>query len=289
MALMQGDGPSRNSGGQNTAVDAFKRALSSGGSSVAAAAQPMTSPYRIPFYVGSSVVHGGGPGSQSLGHEHPDGPHPPKTHEYRDVQHFDLTDDGVNAVIGQWYAMDDAKRAGLMNKMWYLGLIKSKDDFDGAYGVWKNAVTHAANFAAAGKPIDPQDVLDILADSENGPQRAYQGPRTQRQINLTDPVQAKAFIEQAFKQSMGRNPEDAEVRALTEALHQAQKGSPVITTTTPTKFAADGSVIDSTTTSSGGVDMQSFLDPRINDDPEATAHQAAADLFPALMQALGAG
>jgi hypothetical protein len=242
--------------------------------------------------MGTSTVHGAGPGhTNSFNHdENPDGPHGATSHQYKTVDHFDLTDDGVQRVIGAWYSMDDAHRQSLMKKMWYLGLTKSADDFDGAFSVWKQAVSHAANFTQAGRPMDPQDVLGMMADGSQGPgAKAKGGPRSSRQIDFTDPATAKAWVTTAFQQSMGRDPNDAEIRAMTDSLHKAQQMTPQVTTTTPTKFDAEGNVIDSTTTTTGGVDPQAFFQNQMNADPEAGAHQAAAQLLPALMQALGSG
>jgi hypothetical protein len=88
---------------------------------------------------------------------------------------------------------------------------------------------------------------------------------------------------------MGRAPEDAEVRALVDALGQRERANPTIQTTTPTKFDDQGNPIDSTTTTTGGFDSSAYIQNQISADPEATAHQAAGDLYPALLAALGGG
>jgi hypothetical protein len=76
---------------------------------------------------------------------------------------------------------------------------------------------------------------------------------------------------------------------MVDALHEKQRANPQVTTMTPTKFDQNGNAIESTTTTTGGVDPNSFFAQQMAADPEAGAHQAAAELFPALMQALGAG
>ena len=273
-----------------TAADRAKAALANGGGG-ATMKSPATA-YQIPIRTGSfgydrqynrgqfdDNIHTAGPGTQQ--------------HVSKDLtSRFDLTDEGVNAAFGTWYSFDDQKRGDLTKKMWYLGLIKDPHDFDSAYNVWKTAVTHAGRFAMTGKEIDPQDVLDMMGDAANGPGGSggtrIQGPVTRRQIDLTDPETAKAWVQQAFQQSMGRAPEDAEIRAMVDALGRKEKASPQIQTTTPTKWDDQGNPIDSTTTTTGGVNAQAYLQNQISADPEATAHQAAGELYPALMQALGA-
>ena len=212
--------------------------------------------------------------------------------ETPEVMHLPLNDQGMQAAIGAWYGFTDEKRSDLMKKMWLLGLTKSPTDFDGAVSVWQKAVNHAASFAQQGREIDPQDVLGMMADGSggaNGKGGYRQQATTNRAIDLTDPATAREWVQQAFHQSMGRKAEDAEVRALVDALHEKQQADPRVTTNTPTKWDQNGNALDSTTTTTGGVDPNSFFANRMANDPEANAHQAAADLFPALMQALGAG
>jgi hypothetical protein len=68
-----------------------------------------------------------------------------------------------------------------------------------------------------------------------------------------------------------------------------QRANPQITTSPPTKWDENGNAIDSTTTQTGGVDPDAFFAARMAADPEAGAHQAAAEYWPALQQLLGAG
>lgn len=270
----------------STAADQARAKLAAGGGGQA---KVTVSPFQIPIRVGgysySRPINQG----QFDGDIHTHSK--VKEEAYRDkTERFDLTDDGVNAAMGTWYSFSDQDRADLSKRMWYLGLIKDPNDFDAAYNTWKTAVEHAGRFAMAGREIDPRDVLDMMGDAANGPGAKQQaGPVTRRQIDLTDPETAKAWIQQAFAQSMGRAPEDAEVRALADALNQRERAHPTIQTTTPTKFDDQGNPIDTTVTTTGGVDSQAFLQNQIAADPEATAHQAAGELYPALLQALGAG
>ena len=272
-----------------TAADKAKAALANGGGGTAT---PTASPYQIPIKTGSFGYQRDVNRGQFDDNIHTAGPNT-KQHVSKDlVSRYDLTDEGVNAAFGTWYSFDDKHRAALSAKMWYLGLIKDPHDFDGAYNVWKTAVTHAGRFAMTGKEIDPRDVLDMMGDAANGPggqAKQKQGPVTRRQIDLTNPETAKAWVQQAFQQSMGRAPEDAEIRAMISALGQKERAHPTIQTTTPTAWDDQGNPIDSTTTTQAGFDSQAYLQNRISADPEANAHQAAGELYPALMQALGAG
>ncbi len=271
------------------ARDALAAARAGGGSTSKASA---ASPYRIPVRsggsthtenrrtVGGRAFEGGNAGLYS------DDPS-----EIPEVGRFTLDDNGIQAAIGSWYAFDDDQRKSLMSKMWYLGLTDSSTDFDGAFKAWQAAVGHAARFAAAGREIDPRDVLDMLSDGQQGASAESKRQQTtvRRSIDITDPATAREWVQQAFQQSMGRKAEDAEVRALVESLQAQQRGNPTVETMTPTKWDEQGNAIESTTTQTGGVDPDAFFARQMADDPEAGAHQAAAQLYPALLQALGAG
>jgi hypothetical protein len=212
-----------------------------------------------------------------------------ETNQTPQVDKYPTTNEGVKAAIGAWYSFDDQHRSDLMKQMWYLGLTRSPSDFDGAFAIWNKAVTHAANFAMQGREIDPQHVIEMMADAGSEPGKNRQQKTTATSIDLTNPEQAKAWVQQAFQQSMGRNADDAEVRALVDALHQSQQEHPTVTTNTPTKWDAQGNAIESNSTKTGGVDPNSFFAAQMAADPEASAHQAASTLYPALLQALHAG
>lgn len=274
---------------KSNALSQLDAAASGGG-----AAALTTSPYRIPVRTGGvSQTEGrrtvGGRGKDTGGANaglYGDSGETPE------VMHLPLNNQGVQAAIGAWYGFSDEHRSDLMKKMWFLGLTKSPTDFDGAVSVWQKAVGHAASFAEQGREIDPQDVLGMMADGSaaaNGKGGYRQQQTTSRSIDLTDPATAREWVQQAFHQSMGRKAEDAEVRALVDALHQRQQADPKVTTDTPTKWDQNGNAIESTRTVTGGVDPNAFFANQMASDPEANAHQAAADLFPALIHALSAG
>lgn len=274
------------SGGAAAAAQAALQAAQAGGG-----AAQMATPYQIPIRMGdySRPTNRG----QFDDNIHTSGPHTSQLAPL--ISRFNLDDGGLQQAMGAWYAFDDAERSKIMKKMWFLGLLKDPSDFDGAYRVWGAAVDHASRFAAQGKEMDPRDVLDIMgnatqAEKDRQKARGYAGGTfTQKStsIDLTDPTTAKAFITAAFQQSMGRDPQDAEIRSMMTALSAQEKANPKVTTTT-TKYDDNGAPINSNSTSSGGLNAEAYVSAQASADPEAGAHQAASQLFPALMQALQA-
>ena len=193
------------------------------------------------------------------------------------AQQFTTIEDAVNS----FFMMDDAYREALQKKMYYFGLIDGPNNTGQAVAAWEKAVTLAANFNNAGKPVSPLDMFPKMTNLKAGQLGNQPRTTTQRSFNTLDPEQAKVFIRQAFQESMGRDPHEAEIRQLIGSLQSGFKANPSVTQNT---VDADGNqtskVIDP------GFDPQSFIANQMAADPERNAHQAADTLYPALMQAL---
>lgn len=191
------------------------------------------------------------------------------------------------------YGWSQDEWEALAKRLWYLGYDRVSDpsDIQGAIAVWQQAVDEAAKMQSGGHNVTPDDVLDMYASANKdlAAKRAtgeVQSTKS-RSISLTDPVQAKAFITQAFQQAMGRDPTDAEVRVLTDSLHKAQRANPTITTQSP-RFDNDGNLIpgEMETVTEGGLDPSAFIQQAAQDNPEAAEYQAATFYFNTLMKAL---
>lgn len=193
------------------------------------------------------------------------------------IKTFSSIDDAINS----FFLMDDDYRANLMEKLYYYGLTDGKDNEIAAANAWGDAVKLAWNYRLAGKEVDPIDLLPRMTNLRAG--QLGNAPRTvtQRSFNALDPEEAKAFIRQSWQAAMGRDPHDAEVRQLIDGLRQG--------------FANNPSVVQQTTDADGnttqrvlnpGFDQQAYIANQLQADPEARAHQAAGELFPALMAAL---
>jgi hypothetical protein len=122
---------------------------------------------------------------------------------------------------------------------------------------------------------------DLIAtnDSKNGGRGAASGPETTHSksssIDLTDPFAARALIEDAITNRLGRRPRQDEIDKFTSALNQQEQNSPVVTEQTQhtdngyndanggsPANRTDGSEVtvnnDESTTRSGGVTPQGF-------------------------------
>lgn len=193
------------------------------------------------------------------------------------TQRFSSIDDAINS----FYLMDESYRQKVQDKMYSLGLIDGPNRLDQATSVWAKAVQQAWNFSLAGSRVDPVDVLPRFTNLAAG-QLANQ-PRTQvnRSYQYLAPESARLLVQNAFAQAVGRDPTPSELRQLAEAIVGKSKSDPTVTTVT-----TDPTTGNTKTTSDPGFDPQSYIANRLNSDPEAKAHQAALELYPALMQAL---
>lgn len=206
-----------------------------------------------------------------------------------------LTPDAASNAIFGW---DLADQKAFAKKVWYLGGISSPEDIAGAWKVWQQAVQVAAGFSAAGNPMDPQDVVDLMLTGDAGAAKARAQHKlagktitTQKAnpINLADPAEVRVFLDEAFRTKMGRAPTDAEVRTLTDSLHAAQKAHPGMSQV-QTTYDANGNVASQQQLkATGGVNPDIFLNDQIANDPEAASYQAGTTYFNALMGALGPG
>ena len=180
-----------------------------------------------------------------------------------------------------WYQMGDKERSQLQQAMWTMGLTKGPEDIDGAFSVWQKAVDTAFRFAMNGNNKSVMDVLPML--SNYGLAGGGNAPQTRRQttFNVLDPTQARAALTGAFQQMMGRNPTEAEINQWVASASAQMKAHPQITQTT-----VDAQGNQTSQQIDPGFDPSAALQDQLNNDPEAKAHQAAATLYPALLQAL---
>jgi hypothetical protein len=161
------------------------------------------------------------------------------------------------------------------------GLLKLGDGpLEGAK-LWKKFVDEADKYGAAGKKVQPWDLMASYVQAAGGGnawtsagvwqintqtgERRYTGPgtylgngkaqQTDTRVDLTDPDTAKAVATKLFQDMMGRDPGAGELTAFASALHSAEQNSPVVATTTTQYDMDTGQPLSSSTTSSGGLDV----------------------------------
>lgn len=188
-----------------------------------------------------------------------------------------------------------------------------------AAALWKKLVGRSKAYTAAGRKISPFDVLQMyvaggeggaggagaslwqtqyrggrkfLVNSQTGEVR-YQGPRFettyQKNIDLTDPVTAKAIATSVFQQLMHRDPGKGEMGGFADALRNAEQQSPVVSQSTVEYDMDTGEAIGTSTKSEGGFssDAKMYLaQQRVKGTKEYGVTQAATTFENALENAV---
>lgn len=186
----------------------------------------------------------------------------------------------------------DAEMSDLAHKLIAAGMLDETYTRSDLEQVWSSMVDKAADHAAAGKDVTPFDMIGLYAGTDIRTGRSTTPTAStvvQRQVSLTDPDQARALLDSALSNQLGRRATPVELDDFQAALNSAQRAQPSITTTTSTPDAQGNTSVDSTTQQ--GVDVNSFADKygRTGSHSAEYGHyQAATTYANALFKAIAA-
>lgn len=154
----------------------------------------------------------------------------------------------------------------------------------------------STDFASGPRRMTPWQVAEMLVrsgEAGRGGRGAggFTGSRSSRStsVDLTDPHTAKAIINDALSNYLGRAATDEEINTFRGVINQAERANPTVTDST-TSYA-DGVATSQSSTTSGGMTnagRQQMIADDVMQKPEYGAYQAAAEYFPLLQQAIGA-
>ena len=119
----------------------------------------------------------------------------------------------------------------------YLGYIPNPQY---QQALWNQATQYVAGYQkATGKTMTPQQYMKIVGDQQAATRRGqYTGPVTttevRKDVNLTNPSQARAFLDNALGEYLGRLPSADEYENFRAALNAEERMAPVITKSTST-------------------------------------------------------
>jgi hypothetical protein len=127
------------------------------------------------------------------------------------------------------------------------------NSFLAAYG---QVLQSALLYQSQGKNITPDEILDAAADAGK---KAAAKPKTSTNtsVSLTDPQTARATLEDAMTQKLGRRPTPQEVAQFTSALNAYESQNPTTTTQTTTTDA-DGNTTLNTSSSGSAASPSAF-------------------------------
>jgi len=191
----------------------------------------------------------------------------------------------------RFWQMSDGAFEHLRDRLFKTGRIRSQNaSRSEVWAAWADILQEAAKGHASGIEVTPGQ---ILARSEKDPVSKKEGLPDKytipnKQVNITDPMQASDVLSRALQDALGRNPTAAERQGFIAALNAAERANPTITRTTYTKQSSGQYATSSVTT--GGVQPVSFAQDWVarQNPGEIGAYQAATTYMGALLQALGA-
>lgn len=167
--------------------------------------------------------------------------------------------------------------------------------------LWRDAVQYAASYQkATGEGLTPWAYMEGLAARASGTQGrggggAYTGPVTtesrSKRVNLSNPSEARAFLDNALGEYLGRLPDDEEYENFRKALNAQQRMSPEIaeSTQTVTPQGQARREVESDEETSGGVEPRQFAREFARSQEGAAETAAAGPLLNAFMGLLRGG
>lgn len=206
-----------------------------------------------------------------------------------------------------WYYNQSAKwQSDFIAKAIVAGMLKYGDGPMEGAKKWTQLVKEAAKYGAVGKKVSPFDLMASYVNAAGGAganawrqagvweintqtgERRYMGPgkylgdgkaqQTDTRIDLTDPDTARSIATRLFQDMMGRDPGAGELGAFASALHDAERNSPVVSTTTTEYDMDTGQQLSSSTQQSGGMTAEGrglIAENQIKKSKEYGAFQAA--------------
>lgn len=230
-----------------------------------------------------------------LGYNPPFGDHRPQDRETpgytppKESRVADLPD--AEMMVYEWYGTDAYDKWG--DFLAEHGIIEKDEsrDFDTLNKWWVTAANQSSLFYSIGRNFTPWDVIEGFGKDSGGRRGSGGGggggPRTvtSTSVDLTDPDTARAIVNSALSDRLGRAANDEEVSTFLNVLNSAERANPTVTTS---HYSGDGSSVSSTTTGGiGATGKQQLAVDEALENPEYGAYQAASTYYNALIQALG--
>lgn len=166
------------------------------------------------------------------------------------------------------------------------------------WSLWQDTVKFVSAYTkATGELITPWQYLEGLAGQAEAARAArggggrYMGPVTtqtrERQVNLTNPTEARAFLDSALGEFLGRRPELDEYNNFLKALNIQERGAPRIRESTQTVTPRGDALreVESDETVSGGFLPQQFA-REFARGQEGAAETAATGLLASFLELL---
>lgn len=204
----------------------------------------------------------------------------------------------------KWFAglqaTDPARYKSIVDQLRYVGFLGEKATSQSSIAeAWKHALQGSAALYAQDQSIssDVFSYLNRLAGDPNAPGAGggsgggggFGGTSafSQTNINLSSESDAKALVNAALNQYLGRDAKPGELQKFWGALNAAQKSNPSSQSGVSTTTGKQGaSATTTTSTSQSGLNAQQFAEDWARAQPGAGEHVAATRLLDGFMKAI---
>jgi len=185
----------------------------------------------------------------------------------------------------------------IANSLINLGAVGRNANFRTINNYWQSmtALADAYNLANPGDQKTTGEYI-LMAEQASGRSGGSGGGgggggngttvQTQKSVNISSAKDAKAFINQAFQQQVGRDATADEIKQFRTSLNDEEKKNPTITKTTQT---VSGSNVSSTSESTGGMDRGAYVLEQGKKAKDYAEFQTETTYMDALMSAISGG
>lgn len=181
------------------------------------------------------------------------------------------------------YNWSDEERNAFAKRLYHAGIIDNPSSWAQMEAAWRDAVAGSAKLYATGRYVTPWQVVDMwegLGDpSSRNPERKT---TTSTSYNIPSAQEAEAMVKTIFKEKVGRDPTDGELSRYRSMVVSKAKANPSVTTVTVDRNG------NQTSSTSGGIDLQSVAGDAVEQDDDYGVYQAATTYYGALQSMLGA-
>lgn len=188
----------------------------------------------------------------------------------------------MSEAVGNFWSWSSEQRAAFGKRLYAAGIIDDPSNFVAMQAAWERAVGGAAASGAAGAPRTPWEIIDLWDGLSDNRREGPKEPTTQTSYNTPSRQEAEAMIRQLFRDKVGRDPDEGEMSKYRGMIIRKASDNPTVSRTV---YDADG---NATTTTSGGIDIQSEIQGLVQEDDDYGTFQAGTTYLNALMSALGA-
>jgi hypothetical protein len=201
----------------------------------------------------------------------------------------------VDNATAEWWSLDNQQKNRFLDAV--QGYAGYRPDGEQGFSEWKKIVGYTGMYSSStGKNISPFQFAEMQAERNPAQARAgaYTGPTTtsyrEENVNLTDPSNARALIDNAIGSYLGRKPSSKEYKTFLQALNATEEANPQISERVTRSSGSANPASQTVSTkgkSMGGVSGQQFAKEYAKSDEQYAETQLSTTGLQSFLSMLG--